>query len=190
MPRNGVLPNPPDIFLLERVVTLAAISCPPDRAYRLNILAKSRQCPWLLLNLRNPDLISILLKDAPDSCRERLITLLFLVLYALICRDSTPLADQYFAIIAAEGELPLYISALTAIAPYIGHDGLSEIGTMLAPPRTQELNESGFNKPTTVQEELLKMYDLQLGASVNPGPNIFATLLMLSKYPPSGTTEE
>ena len=52
--------NPPDIVLLDAVVTLAAISCSPEKANRLKILSSSRDYPWLLLNIRNTNLIRIL----------------------------------------------------------------------------------------------------------------------------------
>jgi len=185
--------NPPDIVLLDAVVTLAATSCSPDRAYQLNILTNSRQHPWLLLNLRNPDHISKLLEDAPDGCHEQLISLLFLVLYALMRRNSIPLAVQYLTIITAKGDLPLYASALTAIAPSVRDDTLNTFVRLLLASQAQDLASimNGFMVyGLHTIRELFKIYDLQLGANKNPDPNIFAILLMLSKHPHSEPIEE
>ena len=55
------------LALLEAVVTLAAISCSPDRANRLNILSSSRDHPWLLRNIRNTDLIGTLYEGTRSS---------------------------------------------------------------------------------------------------------------------------
>jgi len=181
--------NPPDIVLLEAVVTLAAISCSPDKAHRLNILTNSREHPWLLLNIRNPNLISTLFEGTPSNHHKQLISLLFLILYALIYRESCPLAVQYFTIITAMGNFPLYTSALSAIAPSMSDAGLSTIVRMLVTPRTRDLSsivrDSMFHEERAVQKELLRNYDHQLGASENPDPDIFAILLMLSKHLPS-----
>jgi hypothetical protein len=178
----------PDGLLLEAVMTLAAISCAPDTAYQLSILTRSREHLWLLPNLRNPGLISTMFEHTFFGNHEQLISLLFLNVYALIYRHSYPLAVQYFTIITAQGDLPLYASALTAIAPSMRNDGLSAIGRMLVATQTQELTpillNSGFHGERTVQEELLKNYDHRLGASENPDPNIFAILLMVSKRLP------
>jgi hypothetical protein len=45
-------------LLLEVVVTPAAISCSPDKAYSLQTLTNRHPYPWLLLNFRNPVLQS------------------------------------------------------------------------------------------------------------------------------------
>ena len=181
--------NPPDIVLLEAVVTLAAVSCCPARTNRLHILTSSREHPWLLLNIRNPTLIGTLFEGTPSEHHKELISLLFLVVYALIYRDSYPLAAHYFTIITTKGDLPLYTSALTAIAPAMKDAGLSAIGRMLVAPQTQEMTpiiiDSMFYKQRTVQEDLLRSYDRLLGVSENPDPNILAILLMLSKHLPS-----
>ena len=174
----------PDIILLDAVMTFAAISCSPNETYRLNTLSNSRQYPWLLLSLRNHEVIGRLMEDAPQSCHKQLISLLFLVLYAFAWRYSDPLAVQYFAIITAKGDFPLYSSALTAIAPFIGHAGLSAIGRLLVAPQTRDLTQITYDSlllgRRAFQEELLKNYDLQLGASQHPDPNIFAILFVLS----------
>ena len=178
--------NPPDIVLLDAVVTLAAISCSPERANRLNILSSSRDYPWLLLNIRNTNLIRTLYEGTPSDNHKQLTSLLFLIVYGLIYRRSYDLAVSYFTIITAMGDLPFYASALTAIAPAIRGFGLSIIGNMLVAPRTREV-EPVFDDfiaydTTTALEEMFNHYDEQLGASNNPDPNILAILLMLSKH--------
>ena len=178
--------NPPDIVLLEAVITLAAISCSPDIANRLNILSSSRDHPWLLLNIRNTDLISILYEGTPSDQHKQLTSLLFLIAYALIYRRSYDLAVQYFTIIMAKGDLPLYASALTTIAPVLMDFGLSAIGRMLVAPQTQELTPIIhyfiFYDEVPAIEEMFINYDQRLGTSENPDPNIFAIILMLSKH--------
>jgi hypothetical protein len=177
--------NPPDVALLEAVVTLTAIVCSPNRHNRRHILTSSREHPWLLLNIRNPALFDKWFEDTHFVHHKQLISLLFLILYALICRRSYPLAIQFFTTITAKGGLPLYASALTAIAPVIKDSGLSVIFWMIMAPETQEISSiidqsmawDGFTCP----EELFKNYDLRLGASGNPDPNLFAILLILSK---------
>ena len=118
--------SPPDIVLLEAVVTLAAISSTSDRANQLHILSSSRDHPWLLLNIRNPNLISTLYEGTSPNDHKQLTSLLFLVVYALMYRESDALAAQYFTIITAKGDLPLYASALTAIAPSMTKRGLCD----------------------------------------------------------------
>jgi len=177
--------DPPDIVLLDAVVTLAAMSCSPDRTNRLGIFTSSREHPWLLLNVRNPNLISGWFEDTPSYYHKQLISLLFLVIHALRYRRSYPLAIQYFNIITAKGDLHLYSSALTAIAPSMRHDGPSTIALMLVAPQAQDLASTiynSWNHGDTVQEELLKNYDDRLGDSENPDPNVLAIVLMLSKY--------
>jgi hypothetical protein len=183
--------NHANVVLLEAVVTLAAISCSPDRTNRQIILTNSRKQPWLLLNLRNPGLIGTMFEATPSDYHKQLVSLLFLVLYGLIYKGSIPLAVQYFTTITAKGDLPLYTSALTTIAPSISNDGLAALGRMLVAPPTRDLtpiiDDSLYFKQRAVQvqEELLKNYDHHLGASGNPDRNIVAILLMLSKDLPS-----
>jgi hypothetical protein len=184
----------PNIVLLEAVVTLAAVSCSPDKANRRKILTNSRQGLRHRMNMRNPNLIITLLERAPSDHHKKLMSLLFLVVYALIKTYEYSLAVQYFTLITAKGDLHLYTSALTAIAPSINDRGLSAIGRVLVAPRTQQLIEI-IDDPMayagrTVQEALLKDYDHQLGASENPDPNILAVLLMLSKHLSSDTIEQ
>jgi len=176
----------PDVALLEAVLTLAAISCTQDRTYQLETLANSRQYPWLLLNLRSPELISRLL-STPPRCHKQLISLLFLVLYALICRGSGPLAVQYFSIITAKDNFPLCADALTTVAPAMGDIGLTTMGIMLIEPRGRDLTpmQHGYTrfKRRDLQEELLLLldYDRRLGANQRPDPNFLAILLLLLK---------
>ena len=181
--------NPPDIVLLEAVVTLAAISCTRRYSDRLNILSSSRDYPWLLLNIRNTNLISTFYEGTPPGDHKQLTSLLFLVVYAFMYRGPSGLAVQYFTTITAKGDLPLYASALTAIAPSMTGHGLYTIGMALLTPRTGDIR-SIFRRAYFLEEEvylggLFKSYDRRLGASENPDPNIFAILLMLSKQPDS-----
>jgi len=173
----------PDWVLLEAVVTLAAISCSPDEANRSNIINSSREHLYLLLNIRNPALFGNWFEDTPSDCHKSLISVLFLVVHALLDRGSYPLAEQYFAIITAKGDFPLYTSALTAVAPAIGDPGVLAIGRLLS-DQTQgaSTNPSKYHEGGTVLVELLKGHDRRLRASENPDPNLFAILLVLSKH--------
>jgi hypothetical protein len=184
----------PDNELLEAGVTLAAMSCSRERANRLQILTSSREHPWLLQNTRNPNIFANWFEDAPSDHHAQLISLLFLVIHALIYLDSYPLAVQYLTVITAKGDLHLYTSALTTIAPVMEDSILSAISRMLVAPQTQELtpliHSSMLHQELVFQEELLKNYDHQLGASENPDPSFFAILFMLSKHMPSVTIEK
>ena len=183
---------PADIVLLEAVVTYAAISCASNRAYRRKILNNSRQYPWLLLNLRNTELVRKMVEGVRDSHRRQLISILFLVL-SLMWGRSEHFAAQHFAIITANSDFNLYTSALTAIARAIGDVGLSTIGRMLVAPPGQSLTsiikDSIERTDCYVQEELLRNYDRLLGASRDPDPNILAILLLLSKQLPSSVVD-
>jgi hypothetical protein len=172
--------------LLEAVVTLAAMFCSPAHANRLHILTGSREHPWLLQNLRNPALFANWFEDIPSDCHKQLVSLLFLVINVLLCRGSHPLAVQYLTVITANGDLSLYTSALTAIAPVIGIHSLHNIIRGLVAPQTQDLTPiicySPFYGDRLFQDELLRNYDIQLGASETPDPNFVAIVLMLSKH--------
>jgi len=176
--------SPPDMVLLEAVATLAAISCASDRANRLNILSSSRDHPWLLLNIRNANLISTIYGRTPPHNHKQLTSLLFLIVHALLCRESYALVAQYFTNITAKGDLPLYASALTAIAPSLTESGLCVIGRALVTLWTEDIelifHEAYFYREEYLLGELFNSYDERLGASENPDPNIFAILLMLS----------
>ena len=177
--------SPPDVVLLESVVTLAATSCSLDKASWRNVLTNNHEYPRLLLNIRNPNLINMLFEGTPSSYHKQLISLLFLVVYALIYLRSYPLAVRHFTIITAKRDLPLYASALTAIAPALTDAGISAIGRMLMMPQTQVSTEVfyrfGLHDKRTALEEMFNNYDEQLGASENPDENCFSILLMLSK---------
>ena len=173
--------NPPDMILLEDVVTLAAISCFSGRANQPNILTSSREYPWLLLNVRNPALFAEWFQYTPAYCHKQLISMLLLVLYALLYRDSIPLTVQYLTTITAIGDLPLYTSALTAIAPSMSEIGLSVIAGMLVAPQSQFLAPTAHEPTWDRLDTILKNYDRQLGALKNPDANLLAILLMLSK---------
>jgi hypothetical protein len=179
--------KPPDIVLLEAVATFAAISCTPDRTNRRDILSSSRDHPWLLPNIRNTNVISTLYEDTPSDDHEQLTSLLFLIVHALIYRESHALAVQYFTIITANGDLPLYASALIAIAPSVTESGLCAISWMLVAPQAQELTSgvirySYSSLPLDALEEIFDSYDKRLGVSENPDPNICAILLVLSNH--------
>ena len=120
-----------DIVLLDAVVTLAAISCSPERANWVNILSHHRDYPWLLLNIRNTNLIPIMYEGTPSDNHKQLTSLLFLIVFHLLCQRSDDLAVRYFTIITAKGDLPVYASALTAIAPSMMTSCLSIMGKML-----------------------------------------------------------
>ena len=193
--------NLPDIVLLEAVVTLAALSCSPDKPNELNVLISSREHPWLLSNFRNPILV---FGGTLSAYHKQLISLLFLILYALIYRESYSFAVQYFTVIKEKGDLPLttpahttsalITSALTTVAPYLRYEGLLIIARMLVAPDTQELlsviRDSMSHEGHPVQSVLLEDYDNQLGADSNPDPNIFAILLILAKHLPPATISQ
>ena len=176
-------PSTSDMILLEDVVTLAAIVCCGTQT---DIITSSRKHPWMLTNIRNPVLFGDWFDNTTSDYHKPLISLLFLVVRALMYRESYTLAVQYLTIITAKGDLPLHTSALTAIAPTLTDAGLFAIGRMLvALPQGLELITavSMFSDvPRTALPELLQNYDHLLGASEKPDPNICAILLVLSKH--------
>jgi len=185
--------NPfPPIALLEAAVTLAAMSC--SLVNLLHTPTSSHEHPWLLRNLRNPALFANWFEDTPSEHHEQLISLLLLVIHALICRDSYPLAVQYLTVITSKGGLPLYTSALAVIAPVIDDSRLFVISRILVAPQTQELipimRYRTLDGERVIQEELLGNYERRIGDSENPDPNFLAIVFMLSKHVPSGIIEE
>jgi len=172
--------SPPDIVLLEAVVTFAALSGSKDGADRRNILSSSRDHPWLLLNIRNTNLISTLYEDTYPDEQKGLTSLLFLIVYALVYRNSYDLAYQYFNIITAKGDLFFHASALTAIAPSMTKTGLSAIGRMLVAPQGSHVIHNLSDPGGGAAKQLCLEYDKRLGASENPDPNIFAIILIHS----------
>ena len=183
------------IALLELVMTLAAMSCSPGVNDRLHILTSSRKHPWLLQNIRNPSLFANWFEDTPPEYHKQLISLLLLVTNAFILRGSYTLAVQYLTVITSKGDLPFYTSSLIGIAPTMSGNILSAICTILVAPHTQELTptlvlrHSMLHGEVVFLEELLKNYDLRLGARENPDPNLFAIVFMLSKHVSSETIE-
>jgi hypothetical protein len=180
------------IVLLEAVVTLAAMSCSPH-ANRLHILTSSREHPWFFQNVRKPSLFANWFEDTPSDYHKQLISLLFLVVSTCIRLRSYSLAVQYLTVITAKGDLPLYTSALTAIAPALSDNVLYAISRVLVLPQAQ-VSTRIIREPVVYGQriflgELLKNYDLQLGASENPDPNFLAIVLMLAKHVTSSTIE-
>ena len=179
--------TPPNIMLIEAVVTLAAISCSSDETYQRKTLTNSHQHPWLLVTLRNPEIISRMIEDINDSSRKELISLLFLVLYGLFLRGSKALAVQYLAIITAKCDFLSCASSLMVIAPTLGDDAFFAIGGSLLAPQTHfltpEVDGSTSDSPHIglSHDGLFNNYDLQLGASQLPDPESLAILLLLSK---------
>ena len=181
--------NPPDILLLEAVVTLAAILCCPSWDNRQKILTSSHEYPWLFLNIRNPALFSEWFEVVHSIYHKQLISLLFLVINALLYLGFNSLAVHYYATIAAKGSLPLYTSALADIAPSMSNNGLSAIAEMILARQAQDLtqiihftriNASRNDRNYDVQGLLMK-FERHLGVCATPDPNLFAILIMLSK---------
>ena len=171
-------------MLIEAMVTLAAISCSSNETYQRKTLTNSHRHPWLLVNLRDPELISTMIDNINDSSRKELISLLFLVLYGLFLRGSKALAVQYLAIITAKCDFALCASALAVIAPALGDDAFFAIGGSLLAPQTHfltpEVDGSTLDPPPN-HHSLFDNYDFQLRVSQSPDPEILAILLLLSK---------
>lgn len=179
---------PPNIMVVEAVITFAAISYSETETDQIQILSNSRQYPWLLQNLRNTGLTSMMTDVTDGIGRRELISLLFLIVYALNLRGSATLAAQYISMITESADFCLCASALTAIAPALGNQGFRTIRNSLLAPQTQllELSDTDyalvwksptFSRLQRRRQYLLKNYD-PLGF---PDPNILAILLLLSK---------
>ena len=183
--------TPPSIMLIEAVVTLVAVSCSSNETYQMKTLTNSHQYPWLLLNLRNIDLIRRMRDEIASRWREEVISILFLVIYALTLVGSERLAEQYLAIITAKADFASCASALSKIAPALGDDGFRAIGELLLSPQTQfsttkagvsmSNNTSATPQVRQTHLDLFNNYDLHLGTSEFPDPKIAAILLLLSK---------
>jgi len=175
-----------DMKLLEAVVTLAAMSCSlhPNRL-RSRISTNRHDLPSFFQNAQNPALFTNWFEDTPSNYHKQLISLLLLVVSYFISQESYLLAVQYLNVITAKGDLPLYASALTAIAPVMGRFALSTISRMLVAPQTQELTpiilRSTMYDDRTFRDGLLENYDLQLGANENPDPNFLAIVFILAE---------
>ena len=137
-----------------------------DLNYQRATLTNSHQYPWLLVNLRSPEVISRMIKNTNDSSRKELISLLFLVLYGLFLQGSKDLAERYLAIITKKCDFLSCASVLVVIAPALGDDVFFAVGGSLLASRTCDL---------------LKNYALQLGVSQFPDPESLAILLLLSR---------
>ena len=182
--------TPPNIMLLEAVVTFTTISCSSNETYQIKTLTNSHQHPWLLLNIQNSEAVSRMTDEIGNSCEE-LISLLFLVIYALTLRRSKALAEQHLDMITAKADFPCCASALAAIAPALGDDGFRVFGKLLLSPQRQFFipPAGGFmsnNMANPLQlrrghQDLFHSYDLQIGANKFPDPKIAAILLLLSK---------
>ena len=181
--------TPPNIMLIEAVVTLVAISSSSNKTYQMKTLTDSHRHPWLLVNLRNPELITKVFENLIRSYRKELTSILFLVIYGLILRGSTPLAVRYLAIITTRANFKFCASALTFIAPALGDDGFRIIGKLLLAPQTNFLSlEAGGSISGTApdHQDLFNNYEHHLGASQSPAPKSFAILLLLFKSLPAG----
>ena len=187
--------TPPNILLIEAVVTFATISCPRRAVGPTHILDNSHQYPWLLLNLRNTELISETFNGTVHFDRDRGLTpLLFLVIYALILRRAKTLVAQYLAIITERDGFRSCPSALAIIAPALGGGGFTALGRLLLAPKilysTPDDSASMLSSvPGSLSnlfshQGLFESYDLELGVQF-PDPNIFVPLLLLSKKVPS-----
>ena len=171
----------PDIGLLETVITLVTISKSDSREFKQDTLSSSRQHPWLLPNLRNPECINSLMEGPPSSCHKELISLLFLVLYGLVDRGSYLLVSQYVDIINKKSDFTLCASALTAVAPFMNDYGLYYLAGIPLTCRTQDMaSVADEYRTVTSRTEMFLMYDGRLGASQIPDPNFLAILLLLS----------
>ena len=168
-----------DGIILEAVVTFAALLFSPDQSYQRKTLTNSRQQPWLLPNLRNPELIRKLLEDVDPRYQKQLISLLFLVYYYLKSSGSGILAAQYFTIIKAKGDSPLHFSSLITVAPAMPSSDTFRIMGLLVTPQV--------GIPNWIHDEfnlhgIIGAYDNQLAVGQTPDPNILATLLLISEH--------
>ena len=73
------------------------------------------------------------------TAREELISLLFLVTYALIRQGLGPLAELYLGVITARVDFAFCASVLAAIAPYLQENGLPAIIELLVVAHAQLL---------------------------------------------------
>ena len=176
-----------NVMLIEAVVTLVAISCSSNETYQKKTLTNSHRHPWLLVNLRNPELISRMIENINHSSWKELISLLFLVLYSLLLRGSKALAVQYLSIIMGKCDFVLRASALAVIAPALDGDVFFAIGGSLLAPQTQSLTQkvnASMSDPPQIGlslHDLFDRYDCLHDVSQFPHPESLATLLLLSK---------
>ena len=171
-----------DGMILEAVVTFVALLFSNDQSYQRKILARSRQHPWLLPNIRNPALISRLLEGADSRYHKPIISLLLLVYSYLKSSGSGILAAQYLTVITAKGGLSLHLSSLVTVAPaMLASDLLRIMGFLVA---TQAGIANGVHQELDL-DGIFKVYDNQLGVGETPDPCFLATLLLVSEdlYP-------
>ncbi len=167
-----------DGIILEAVVTFAALLFSNDQSYQRRILARSRQHPWLLPNLRNPALISRFLEGADARYHRQIISLLFLVYYYLKSSGSGILAAQYLTIITSKGSLSLHLSSLVTVAPAMPPSAILRIvGFLIA---TQAEIANGAHQELDL-DGIFRAYDNQLEVGQNPDPYFLATLLLVCK---------
>ena len=171
-----------DGIILEAVVTFAALLFSNDQSYQRKVLARSRQHPWLLPNLRSPELISRFLENADSRYHRQIISLLFLVYYYLKSSGSGILATQYLTIITAKGGLPLHLSSLVTIAPAIPPSDILRIVGFLVATQAERANGVHHELPF---DGIFRAYDNQLGVGQTPDPYFLATLLLVARdlYP-------
>ena len=167
-----------DGVILEAVVTFAALLFSSDQSYQRKTLANSRQQPWLLPNLRNPELIRKLLEDADPRYHEQLISLLFLVYYYLKSSGACILAAHYFTIITSRGGSPLPFSPLVTVAPAMPSYDVFQIMGLLVTPQVGIAN--GIYQEFDLHG-IIGAYDSQLAVGHTPDPNFLATLLLISE---------
>ena len=176
--------SPLTLLLINAVVSFAAICCSSNEVYQKKTLTNCDQYPWLFLNLRNTDIIRRMIEEVDDSSREELISLLFLVTYALIRQGSGPLAKLYLGVITTRVDFAFCASALAAIAPYLQENGLSAIIELLVVARAQLLTSwagSYMSEDMSDFSQQFTKYGLLLDASESSDPKIAAILLLLSK---------
>ena len=170
----------PDVGLLETVITLVIISRSDSISFKQDTLSRSRQYPWLLPNLRNPEWINSLMESPPSSCHKELISLLFLVVHGLMKRGSDRLVSQYVGTIAETCDFTLCASALTVAARSMSGSRVYLLGTMLLKFYTYDMSSAAAESETDwcLGTQMFLIYDRRLGPSENPEP-IFLTMLLL-----------
>jgi len=169
-----------DMVLLEAVVILAAMSCNPSLKWQRSHFPSGLQS--FLLSAENPAIFTYWFEDTPSNYHKHLISLLFLIASAFKYKNSNFLAARYLHVITAKGDLPLYTSALTAIAPAMQDNMLSFISRMLLLPQAQELTLRSAIIKARIHFEWPDINEVQLWANENPGPSFSDIVVMLENY--------